>query len=83
MKLKKAKRVIYGLMAAILTALVVSAFLPVRWQGWGYFAILVLLAAFCLACVLLLRCPHCYRQIHLWGQEYCPTCGRRIEEEEK
>ncbi len=82
MKLKKAKRLIYTLAAAILTALVVSAFLPTRWQGWGYFAILVLLAAFALCCVLLLRCPHCYGQIHLWGQTYCPTCGRRIEEEE-
>ncbi len=82
MKLKKAKRLIYTLAAAILAVLVVSAFLPTRWQGWGYFAILVLLAAFALCCVLLLRCPHCYGQIHLWGQTYCPTCGRRIEEEE-
>jgi len=81
MKLKRAKRVIYCLIAAIAAALIASAFLPSRWQGWGYFAILALLGIFCVACVLLLRCPHCYSQIHLWGQTYCPTCGKKIEED--
>ena len=81
MKLKKAKRIIYGLIVGIGGDLVVCIFLPQRWAGWGYFSLLALLGVFAIACVLLLRCPHCYGQIHLWGQAYCPTCGRRIEED--
>lgn len=83
MKLKKAKGIIYGLIAAIGAVFAACIFLPEQWVGWGYFSLLALLGVFALACVLLLRCPHCYGQIHLWGQKYCPACGRRIEEENK
>ena len=81
MKLKNGKRIIYGLIAAIGVALVACMFLPERWVGWGYFSVLALLGVFAIACVLLLRCPYCYGQVHLWGQKYCPTCGRQIDEE--
>lgn len=79
MKLKNGKRIIYGLMAAIVAVFVACMFLPEQWVGWGYFSLLALLGIFCISCVLLLRCPHCYGQIHLWGQEYCPRCGKRLE----
>ena len=83
MKLKKAKRIVYSLMAAVAAALLAGTLLPDRGKGWGYFAVLVLLVVSAFACLLLLRCPHCYGQIHLWGQTYCPTCGKPIEEEDR
>ena len=79
MKLEHAKKLIYVVSALVIAAAVVAAFLEgtVRTVGLVVLISLYILAA--VLCSKFLRCPRCGKRVALYGQRYCPTCGKPLD----
>ena len=81
MKLKTAKRVCDGIGILYAVAFVLLYILPEAAKSACGIALIVLTGALAFVCVGYLRCPHCRAQVHRWSMDYCPKCGKRLEEE--
>ena len=83
MKLERAKKLICAVGALVIAAAVVVGFLGGTART---VCLAVLIALFILdtfLCSKFLRCPHCGSRVALYGQRYCPICGKRLDEEEE
>lgn len=80
MKLKNAKRLCDGIVALYAIAFVLLYLAPDFQKKCLCIALIVLTAALLFVNLAFLRCPYCRAQIHRWGMNFCPKCGKKLED---
>ena len=78
MKLKIGRIVCKMLVVLITLALFGGALATGELQKMIWLGMLVLIAILAVCSLVLLRCPYCGGQVHLYGMTYCPKCGEQI-----
>ena len=79
MKLEHAKKLIYVVSALVIAAAVVMGFLEGTARTVGLVVLVVLFILDAVLCSKFLRCPRCGKRVALYGQRYCPACGKPLD----
>ncbi len=79
MKLEHAKKLIYAVSALVIAGAVVVGFLDGTARTVGVVVLLALFILDAVLCSKFLRCPHCGKRVALYGQRYCPACGKPLD----
>ena len=69
---------IKAMMILMAGTFILFAFLAASYQKKLMVIIIILLFLEGFFCIVFLRCSHCHKSIHLWGQKYCPSCGKEL-----
>ena len=78
MKLKIGRIVCKTLVVLITLALFGGALTTGELQKMIWLGMLALIVLLAVCSLVLLRCPYCGGQVHLYGMTYCPKCGEQI-----
>lgn len=81
MKLRTAKRVCDVLVVLYAIAFVLLYLLPDSMKGAALGTVIALTVALATVNLAFMRCPYCRAQVHRWGMDFCPKCGRKLENE--
>ena len=78
MDLKKAKKLIYGLVVAAFLSMALG-FIWETLREWLLYGFMILMGT-CFACLLLFwRCPHCGRHLgRMDNAKFCKHCGEKL-----
>ena len=79
MKLEHAKKLIYVVSALVIAGAVVEAFLEGTARTVGVVVLIALFILNAALCSKFLRCPRCGKRVALYGQRYCPACGKPLD----
>lgn len=78
MSLKRARRIVTGIGIAAMAGCLLIGLLPDPARPWTAVLTVALIIATLIIKYSCLRCPCCRKQIALYGEKYCPHCGKKI-----
>ena len=79
MKLEHAKKLIYVVGVLVIAGAEAAGFLEGTARTVCSVVVIALFILDAVLCSKFLRCPRCGKRVALYGQRYCPACGKPLD----